>query len=561
MRINKKIVKFTFFKGISLFTMRLLAFLFFFSAVALGQTRPEATAGESTFTEGMKLFVLEDYAGALKQFETCVKVNEKSAAAFYMKSRAESALEQNAKAELSAASAVELDPSSVYYLQNYADILQKNHKSKEARNAWRELIRLKPGDADAYYHLLELQADAGESKEALKTLELAEKQFGASEKITKARQLILLKENKVGAALKEGDKMAAENPEFVLNQAAILIRNGKQKEAVKLLEEAIAGHPDLADAYGLLSELYAGEKNREASRQLTGQVLQQAAFPYSLKVNVLGNHLRAFGNNAASLESLLESAQALAAAYPDQARAYLYSGDISFRLGKPLQARAHYSKAVELDKNQFEVWLALLQINYRLADFVRLEKDADQATVYFPNQPAIWLYLGLAQQQNRRPDDAEIAFEEALRLGGDAAVKAGAEAGMAALKGGETLQTLAKSHADNPYVQYFFIRHILASQPAAALPAAAALSAGYPDNNACKILFAQVLTANKKAEEALKTLGFIPAGEALLSPGYFDAKGDALSALGRTAEAQEEWKKALQLDKTNKIIQEKIKQI
>lgn len=540
--------------------MRLLALLFLFSVSAVGQTRNGAASGESTFTEGMMLFVLEDYAGALKQFETFVKVNEKSGAGFYMKSRVESALEQNSKAELSAATAVSLDKNSAYYLQNYAGILKKNHKSKEAQSAWRELIRLKPDHAEAYYHLLELQADAGESKEALKTLEMAEKQFGVSEKITRVRQLILLKENKVEAALKEGNKIS--NPEFVLNQAAILISNRQKKEAVKLLEEAVIAHPDLTDAYGLLSELYAGEKNGQASLQLLDKVLPQPAFPYSLKVNVLGNHLRTFGNDAAGLEALLEKAEALTTAYPDQARAYLYSGDISFRLGKMLAAREYYSKAVALEKNQFEVWLALLQINYRLADFTRLEKDADQATVYFPNQPVIWLYLGLAQWLNHHTDDAEIAFEEAVRLGGDAAVKAGAEAGAAIVKGaGQVLESLAKTHPENPYVQYFFVKHTLASQPETALRTAAALSGKNPESNSAKILFARALLANKKAEEALKTLEFIRPEEALLSVDYLDARGDALLALGKAAEAQEEWKKALQRDKTNKIIQEKIKQI
>lgn len=539
--------------------MRLLALLFFFSVGAAAQSRPGPAAGESTFTEGMMLFVLEDYAGALKQFETFVKVNEKSGAGFYMKSRAESALEQNARAELSAATAVSLDRSSVYYLQNYAGILQKNHKNKQAQTAWRDLIRLQPDQMEAYYRLLELQADAGESKEALKTLELAEKQFGASEKITRARQLILLKENKVDAAIKEGSKIT--NPEFVLNQAAILIGNQQRNEAIKLLESALTAHPDLTDAYGLLSELYAGEKNRAASLQLLDQVLARAAFPYSLKVNVLGNHLRAFGNETADLEPLLEKSLALTAAYPDQARAYLYSGDISFRLGKRVQAREHYTRAITLDKNQFEVWLALLQIHYRLADFTRLEKEADNATVYFPNQPGIWLYLGYAQARNHKADDAEIAFEEAQRLGGDAAVKAGAEAGLLELKNDKSLEALAKTYPDNPYVQYSFATYILDSQPETAMRVAAALSGNHPENNAYKILFARALLGNRKAEEAMKTLEFIRPEEAELSAAYFDARGDVLSALGRTAEAQEEWKKALQLDKTNKIIQEKIKQI
>ncbi len=536
--------------------MRLLALLVLFSVGAAGQPRPGGESGENIFTQGMMLFVLEDYAGALKQFETLVKIDEKSGAGFYMKSRAESALDQYAQAELSAETAVQLDRSSLYYLQHYATVLEKNHKGKAARDAWSELIRMKPEDANAYYHLLELQAGEGDSDGALKTLELAEKQFGPSEKITRARQQILLRENKVEAALKEGSKIT--NPEFVLNQAVILVQNGQRKEAIKLLREAVTAHPDLGDAYGLLSELYATERDGQTSRQLVEQVIQNTVFPYSLKVNVLGNHLNAFGADTETLTYVLEKAEALMAAYPGQARAFLYAGDISFRLRKRLDARGYYSKAVALDKNQFEVWLALLQIHYALGDFRQLEKDADAASIYFPNQPAIWFYLGWAQWRNQREDDAEIAFEEVLHLGGDGVMKAGAAAGLAH---GDLskLEVLAGEHPENPYVQY--VLAALSTNKEKALALAAGLSAKHPENNPYKLLLARALLSVGKGEEAMKTLDFIPREEADRSTEYFDTRGDAFAALGRSDEAREAWTKALLLDKTNTLIQKKIKQI
>ena len=47
----------------------------------------------------------------------------------------------------------------------------------------------------------------------------------------------------------------AGNPEFVLNQAKILINNKREKAAVMLLEGAVNDNPDFVDGFGLLSEL------------------------------------------------------------------------------------------------------------------------------------------------------------------------------------------------------------------------------------------------------------------------------------------------------------------
>src|SRR5690606_29455579 len=151
-----------------------------------------------------------------------------------------------------------------------------------------------------------------------------------------------------------------------------------------------------------------------------------------------------------------------------------------------------------LDKNQFEVWLALLQIHYGLGDFRQLEKDADQASIYFPNQPAIWFYLGWAQWRNQRENDAEIAFEEVLHLGGDGVMKAGAAAGLAH---GDLskLEALAGEHPENPYVQY--VLAVISTNKEKALALAAGLSAKHPENNPYKLLLARALLSVGKGEE------------------------------------------------------------
>lgn len=542
--------------------MRLLAFLFFVSLGVYAQ--PEAkkeTKGESTFTEGMMLFLLEDYAGALRQFETFVKVDDKSAVGYYMKSRAESALNQNIKAELSAEMSVQLDKSGFYYLENYAKTLRQNSKNTEAQAAYKSLIASKPDFIDAYYALLALQVDAGKSQDALKTLDLAEAQFGPSEKITQAKQTILLKDNKVDAAIKEGNKQVAGNPEFVLNQAKILIENKREKEAVLLLEGAVTANPDFVDGFGLLSELYTSQKDIQKSEQLLNKIVETAAFPFSLKANSIGSYLRAFGNESKTVESLLPKLNSLAANYADQSRAFIYLGDVNYRLNNALAARNAYAKAVSLDKNQFEVWMALAQINYKLGDFKRLEKDAESATMYFPNNGVIWFYLGLGQLLNGNTDDAEISLEEAARFGGNESVLAAQSEIFRIKKNNQKAAELLKNvKEDNEFRQFFAVKTALEEKPETAVLTSAKLSERFPQNNVYKLNLAKALLAAKKANEALETLSFINSDEINSSFEILETKGDVLTALGKTDEAQLEYKKSLELNKNNRRVQEKLKQ-
>lgn len=532
--------------------MRLLAFLLLFPVWVFAQKKTEEkkeTAGENIFTEGMMLFVLEDFNGALKQFETFVKLDEKSAVGFYMKSRAESATSQNIKAEQSAEKAMSLEKGNYYFQENLANTLKKNNKYKPAQAIYLDLIKMKPDHVDSYFSLLELQVNEGEANDALKTLDLAEKQFGSSEKITKAKQAILLKENKIDAALKEGSKQVAQTPDFALNQAKVLVENKRTNDAIKLLQETVNANPEFTDGLGLLAELYAIEKNTTALSELTNKVLDTKHYPYSLKVNVLGNYLKLTDKTA--LESLAEKTTQLTSEYSDQARGFVYLGDINYRLNQPLKARDAYRKAVKLDKNQFEVWLAIAQINYRIGDFKGLEKDAENGTMYFPNQGTLWLYTAVGQLENKKLDDAELSLEEAERLLPNDQSLIAVKSEWKFLKSGKAGEATT---ADNEFALYYQVKQLLNGQSDKALTLAAKLSERFPTNNTYKVLFAQALILAKKPNEALEALEFVKEND--FNARYFLAKGDALSALGKADEAQIEWKKALTLDKT---IQEKIK--
>jgi predicted Zn-dependent protease len=515
--------------------MRSLALLIFCTFAAYAQTTGSENTGESTYTEGLMHFVLQDYANANKQFSAFLSIQPKSAPGYFMKSRSELGLEQYAKAEFSAAEAVSLDPVNVYYLQHYAETLKLNHKSPE--EVYRKWIKLQSDQEEPYLRLLEVQTQAGKNAEALKTVELAEKNFGISEKLVKAKQILLMKENKLEAAIKEGTKLAS--PDLVLEQARLLLNANKVNEAVGLLEGNLS--TEVPGTYILLSELYLRQGNRAALGDLLQRVSRNEALAYDSKIGVLEQAARG------GVELVGEAAEHLLSEYPEQGKASLYAGDYRFRKGELIKARDHYKNAVKQDKNLYEVWLALLEISYKLGDWDALLRDADQASMYFPNQGMVWLYFGLAQLE--MGDDAGISFEESERL-------------LPALKvvsvWGQHVSAKKKpdwtSEPKDEWGQYLVLKY---GESAQKLNLAAALSARIPNNHVYKYLLAEQLLKVGRVEDGLQALSFVPEVEALGK--YYEVKGDLLAKSGKREEAKQTWAAGAQRYPKNKQLQERIK--
>lgn len=515
--------------------MRSLALLIFCTFAAYAQTTGSENSGESTYTEGLMHFVLQDYASANKQFAAFLSIQPKSAAGHFMKSRSEQGLEHYAQAEFSAAEAVALEPQNVHYLKQYAQVLTLNHKSAE--DVYRQWMKLSPEEEEPYLRLVEWQSQTGKTNDALKTVEMAEKRFGTSEKLVKAKQILLMKDNKVDAALKVGAQV--QDPAYVLEQARLLLTANKVEDAVRLLEKNLS--PEVPGSYVLLSELFQKQGNKAGLGQLLQTVRADESLAYDVKMGVLEQAAKA------NVEGVGEVAEVLISKYPEQGKAYLYAGDFTFKRGELAQARTYYRRAVNQDKNVFEVWQALLEISYKLGDWTALVQDADQASMYFPNQGMVWLYLGLGQLATG--EDASLAFEEAERL-------------HPALKEvsvwGQALSAKKKPNwTEQPkeeWGQYLLLQYGESTQK---LGLAAALSARIPDNHVYKYLLANQLLIAGRLEEGLKTLSFVREEDAQAE--YFDLKGELLSKGGKSEEAKQVWMAGAQRFPKNKNLQERIK--
>lgn len=96
--------------------------------------------------------------------------------------------------------------------------------------------------------------------------------------------------------------------------------------------------------------------------------------------------------------------------------------DRLFREGKLLDSATLYQKNFRLARDKRFVLRRLIEITFALNDSVSCVKLAQTALKVEPNQPDIWLRLGISLSRQKRHDEALQALDQAIAHGGESAV-------------------------------------------------------------------------------------------------------------------------------------------
>jgi tetratricopeptide (TPR) repeat protein len=562
--------------------MRILIFLTFIYYTALGQSAVDEPQDqkleakelktEQSFTEGMKLYLIEDYDKAYAEFRKGIQAYGENASVLFMLSKTEMALNRIPAALISAKKAADLDKENFYYLQHLGNLQFKQNQYKEAASTIKKALKIKPNFAEGYLNLVDIYLIEGKETDAITTLTEMEETMGASEQITQAKQTILLKQNKVDAALKEGKKMVKNDPQYILQQSTILISNSRYTEAVQMLKNAIDENPNFMEAYGLLTETYAKQNNKQGTKDVLKSILAQNALPYSLKANALGSYFSSLKNNtqAEDITDALSFCDQIIAKHPDEARTYVYKADILVKSDQLLAARDAYLSAIKYDKGIFEAWLAVVELDVKLAKYDDMSKHTEKALEYYPNQSYFWYHLGFAQMQTKAYDDALISLEEAQALNtNNKELKQHINASMAEIyhqngkieKSSELFEQVLAENPNNEQAlnNYSYLLATGKKNLEKALLLSEKLVKLYPNQAENYDTFAWVLYQKAEYGKAKEAIDLALSKDKNGNESIFEHKGDILFKLGQTENAVYAWEKALELNKSNRKLEKKIK--
>jgi tetratricopeptide (TPR) repeat protein len=527
---------------------------------------------EQSFSDGMKYFLIEDFKKAEEIFKNNLLVYGESATNSFMLSKTELALEKFELAMISARKAAEDQKDNFYFVQHLANLQFKTNHYKDAENSLKKATKLNPNFVEGYLLLVDTYLTLGKESDAIKTLNDMEKNLGTSEKITEAKQAIFLKQNKVGAALKEGEKMVKEDPEFVLQQAQIMISKNRFSEATQLLKTAIDQNENFVDAYGVLAECYAKQNDKLGTSDVMNAVLTHENLPFALKANVLGAYFSTINKyNEEDLKTALGFCNQLITLHPKEARTYVYKGDVLIK-SKQIQAgKDAYLEAVKHDSGIFEAWLAIIELDVKHTQYADLIQHAEKALEYYPNQAYFWYNLGLGQMKTKVYDDALLSFEEAQAINpnnNELAQHIKASIAETYSLQGNTQKAIAffeEILKENPKNEQALNNYSLMlannkNEISRALKLAENLINLYPTKPASYDTKAWIYFKSEDYKIANEMIDIALSKTESPSETLLEHKGDILFKIGDLENAINYWNKAYNINKSNKKIENKIRQ-
>ncbi|WP_055146599.1 tetratricopeptide repeat protein [Jiulongibacter sediminis] len=407
---------------------KLLFFLLACFSIAYAQEPLSETdkrlAGEGVFLLGMKEFMAENYDKAATQFKKVIDEFKPTAGVYHMLAKAY--LEQNdlPAAATAAAKSLELEKNNVYYQEFQASLFTALQDYEESIELYKKLIKNDPLKVDNYLHLAEIYVSLGEYKQAIRLYDEVEKNLGTDEEISRRKQLLYLRQDKVEEAIQEGDKLIETQPlepEYVLKQAQIMMSNQKYNEAESLLKSHLEKDGDLGEAHVMLAEIYRSKGDLKAATDELMLAIENPLLEADVKLQVLGSYIELVEENpvTAQLDKAVNLTEEMIANEPEASVAYVYLANLLVKKGELEKAQENYLKSTQFDKSMYGVWMALIEIDTKLGDAEAMAKHAQEAADYFPNQAFFWYHLGYGNVLLENYEEAIYALEEAQFLSFD----------------------------------------------------------------------------------------------------------------------------------------------
>ncbi|NJN33403.1 MAG: DUF3808 domain-containing protein [Saprospiraceae bacterium] len=112
----------------------------------------------------------------------------------------------------------------------------------------------------------------------------------------------------------------------------------------------------------------------------------------------------------------LELAQIIEQVHPNEAKSYALLGDMLYYNGLTSDAIGKYKRCIEINKAIYPVWEQLMYAQEELALFDDLAQSSETTMDLFPNQANAFFFNGLANEKRGKLSDAVSSLQQAILM-------------------------------------------------------------------------------------------------------------------------------------------------
>jgi tetratricopeptide (TPR) repeat protein len=371
------------------------------------------------FVSANKEKLLGNTEDAILLFKKCLQIDPNNAAAAYELSIFAINAGDYQSAESFSRRAYNLDPENEWYAIIFVEALQRNKKTGEAVKVYDKLLKKFPGRADIYYDYADCYLRMNKPSEAIQLYDELEKITGVNPELSLQKEKIFIRIGKFDKAVEEINKLITAYPEeakYYGILAELYSANNKDNEAIETYNKALVVDPDNPYINLSFSEYYRQKKDFSKGFMYLEKAFNSEELDIDSKVKILLSYFVVSEKSEELKAQSLMLCDLIIKVHPKEAKAYSIAGDFYYRDKKLEKAKAYFAKAVELDKSKYVIWNQLLIIESELQEFDEMIKHGKEAVELFPNEPTVYLLLGIAYLQEKNPSEAITVLKQGKNL-------------------------------------------------------------------------------------------------------------------------------------------------
>jgi tetratricopeptide (TPR) repeat protein len=366
------------------------------------------------FVNAAKEKMLGNMDRAAELYAQCIRIDGSNDAAMFELARILISQNKVNDAQFFAKSAAAINPDNEWYQMLLADIYQKTRQYDEATVVYNRLIKRFPHRIDYSLELANILVLAGKHTEALKIYDKIENEVGVSPELSLQKEQLWIKLGNIDKAAGELLKLIEKYPDesqFYGMLAELYQANDMHEKAIELYNKIEQIDPGNPFVHLSLAEHYRSKGEKTKSFSHLKQAFNSPKLELETKITILSSYFPLVQNSPEMMEQALELNEEMVKSHGEDARVYAIYGDFLFTAKKNEQAKVQYLKALDLDKDKFAVWQQLLWIDNELRDYSSMKSRSEEALTYFPNQPLVYFFNGLANSQLKNYQEAVDSYK------------------------------------------------------------------------------------------------------------------------------------------------------
>jgi tetratricopeptide (TPR) repeat protein len=532
---------------------------------------------EARFIEAMQSRMLGNLQEAVNKFNAILKEDPRNHAAAFQLCRIYYDTDQLDLAEKFAQQAIKIYPQIDWYHIFLAEIRAEKGDFIGAGAAYESLVRIFPQEYSYYYDWAYMLTRGGKLREAVNAYTELEKLIGIQEDLIMQKEILFAKMGDLESAAKEIQKLINNDPleiryHGLLGELYLGFEQLDKAEAA--FRKVLEIKPDSPEGKMALAEIYRKKGDVDAFKKHLRVLFGDEKIDLDQKIQFFIPLIQAMAeNDSTSSDNLfiLELSDVILLAHPDDIKGLTAKADVLYSMGKNLAAIEVYKMALDKPGAPAGIWLQLFALVAEQEDYISMLEYGNKAIEANPKEGVFHFYKGFAASQLKKFEVAVATLEEGLRKNiptealrsqmltslGDASyeIKDFPKSDSAYEKALEIDPNNA--YVLNNYAYYLSVRKERLDKAEKMSKKSNLLVEGNP---AFLDTYAWILYQKGSFTEALKWIELaIAALESPNSAELFDHYGDILFKLGRVDDAMSKWQRALEIEPEKPGLADKIR--